>query len=214
MNLDARRYADATQRNRQPILEILQRILPPEGNILEISSGTGQHAVFFAAELVNHDWYPSDPDPLSRDSIAAWRNHHPSDNLHDPLDIDAMTSCWAIENEKISIDAITQCQAFCLIANINMIHISPWKACLGLMAGANRLLSAGGILYLYGPYKRNGQHISPSNEMFDRSLRSRNFQWGVRNLEDVVAIAESEDLELQEVVAMPANNLSVIFRKQ
>ncbi|MEM9274845.1 MAG: DUF938 domain-containing protein [Cyanobacteria bacterium P01_F01_bin.143] len=204
MNLDARRYADATQRNRQPILEILQRILPPEGNILEISSGTGQHAVFFASELVNHDWYPSDPDSLSRDSITAWSNSHPSDNLHEPLDIDAMTACWAIENAKVSINAI---------ANINMIHISPWKACLGLMAGANRILSSGGILYLYGPYKRNGQHTAPSNEMFDRSLRSRNSQWGVRNLEDVVAIAESEDLELQEVVEMPANNLSVIFRK-
>ena len=204
MNLDTRRYADATQRNRQPILEVLQRILPPEGNILEISSGTGQHAVFFASQLANHDWYPSDPDPLSRDSIAAWSNSHPSENLHAPLDIDAMTSCWAIENAKVPINAI---------ANINMIHISPWKACLGLMAGANRILSPGGILYLYGPYKRNGQHTAITNNMFDRSLRSRNPQWGVRNLEDVVAIAESEDLELQEVVEMPANNLSVIFRK-
>lgn len=205
MNLDARRYADATQRNRQPILEVLQRILPPQGNILEISSGTGQHAVFFASGLVNHHWYPSDPDPLSRDSIEAWRNHDSRENLHPPLDIDAMTSCWSIENTKISLNAIV---------NINMIHIAPWKACLGLMAGANRILSPGGILYLYGPYKRNGNHTAPSNEMFDRSLRSRNSRWGVRNLEDVVEIAESEDLALQEVVEMPANNLSVIFQKQ
>ena len=205
MNLDARRYADATQRNRQPILEVLQRILPAEGNILEIASGTGQHAVFFAAELVSHHWYPSDPDPLLRDSIQAWRNHNPRENLHPPLDIDATTSCWSIEKKKIPFNAI---------ANINMIHIAPWQACLGLMAGANRILSAGGILYLYGPYKRNGQHTSPSNELFDRSLRSRNSQWGVRNLEDVVAVAELEGLELQEVVTMPANNLSLIFQKQ
>ena len=205
MNLDTRRYADATQRNRQPILEVLQRILPPDGNILEIASGTGQHAVFFASELVSHHWYPSDPNPLLRDSIEAWRNYHPRENLHSPLDIDAMTSCWSIENKKIPINAIV---------NINMIHISPWKACLGLMAGANRILSHGGILYLYGPYQRNGNHTAPSNEIFDRSLRSQNSQWGVRNLEDVVAVAESEDLELQEVVTMPANNLSVIFQKQ
>ena len=205
MNLDTRRYAAATQRNRQPILEVLKRILPPEGNILEIASGTGQHAVFFASELVSHHWYPSDPDPLLRDSIEAWCNHNPRENLHPPLDIDATTSHWSIENEKIPINAI---------ANINMIHIAPWKACLGLMAGANRILSAGGILYLYGPYKRNGQHTAESNEIFDRSLRTRNSQWAVRNLEDVVAVAEAEGLELQEVVTMPANNLSVIFQKQ
>ncbi len=205
MNIDARRYADATQRNRQPILEVLRRVLPPEGNILEIASGTGQHAVFFASELVSHHWYPSDPDPRLRDSIEAWRNHNPRENLHPPLDIDATTSCWSIENEKIPINAIV---------NINMIHIAPWKACLGLMAGANRILSPGAILYLYGPYKRNGQHTAESNERFDRSLRSQNSQWGVRNLEDVVAVAEADDLALQEVVTMPANNLSVIFQKQ
>ncbi len=205
MNLDARKYADATQRNRQPILEVLQRILPPQGNILEIASGTGQHAIFFASNLVNYHWYPSDPDPVLRDSIEAWRNHFPTENLHSPLDIDAISPSWSIEKEQISLNAIV---------NINMIHISPWKACLGLMAGANRILSTGGILYLYGPCKRNGNHTAPSNEMFDRSLRSRNSQWGVRNLEDVVEIAESEDLALQEVVEMPANNLSVIFRKQ
>ena len=205
MNLNPSKYADATQRNRQPILEVLQRILPAEGNILEIASGTGQHAVFFASELVNHHWYPTDPDPILRNSIEAWRNHYPLENLHPAHDIDAISSLWCIENAKIPINAIV---------NINMIHISPWKACLGLMAGANRILSTGGILYLYGPYKRNGKHTAPSNEMFDRSLRSRNSQWGVRNLEDVVEIAESEDLKLQEVVTMPANTLSVIFRKQ
>ena len=204
MSLDARRYADATQRNRQPILEVLQRILPPEGNILEIASGTGQHAIFFASELVNHHWYPTDPDPLLRDSIEAWRAYAPQKNLHPPLDIDAISSSWSIEKEQISLNAIV---------NINMIHITPWQACLGLMAGANRILATGGILYLYGPYKRNGHHTAPSNEMFDRSLRSRDSRWGVRNLEDVVAVAETEDLELQEVVTMPANNLSVIFQK-
>ena len=205
MNLDSRRYADATQRNRQPILEVLQRILPPEGNILEIASGTGQHAVFFASELVNHHWYPSDADPLLRESIEAWRNHSPRENLHPPMEIDAISSPWSIENKPISLNAIV---------NINMIHIAPWKACLGLIAGANRILSTDGILYLYGPYKRNNQHTAPSNEMFDHSLRSRNSQWGVRNLEEVVEVAEAKNFKLQEVVTMPANNLSVILQKQ
>ncbi|WP_124970690.1 DUF938 domain-containing protein [Aphanothece sacrum] len=202
---DNRQYSPATQRNREPILEVLLRILPPQGNILEVSSGTGEHAIFFAPALSLRHWIPSDPNPIAGESIEAWRNDSPSDNLHSPLNINAEDSIWEVEKQAIKIDAIV---------NINMIHIAPWSACLGLMAGAKRILSTGGILYLYGPYKQGGKHTAPSNLSFDESLQSQNPQWGVRNLEDVIKVAEQEGLKLQEIVSMPANNLSVIFQKQ
>ncbi|MDY7002448.1 MAG: DUF938 domain-containing protein [Cyanobacteriota bacterium] len=201
---DARQYAPATERNRSFILEVLQRVLPPTGNILEISSGTGEHSVFFSPHLQPRQWFPSDPNPMLRDSIVAWQQHSPSDNLHSPLDIDVRESVWAVEKEGIEIAAIV---------NINMIHISPWSACLGLMSGAGRLLPKDGVLYLYGPYKQNGEHTAPSNLGFDESLRSQDPEWGVRNLEDVIAVAEKEGLRFVEMVEMPANNLSVIFHK-
>ena len=203
--MDARKYAPATERNREPILKVLKRILPPQGNILEIASGTGEHAVFFASRLAPCLWIPSDRDPLLRDSITAWKESREIDNLTAPLAIDASESQWVIETTEIKINAIV---------NINMIHISPWKSCLGLMAGAGRILSSGGILYLYGPYKRGGKHTAPSNASFDLSLRGSNSSWGVRNLEDVGEVAKAAGLVLQEIVAMPANNLSVIFQRQ
>jgi hypothetical protein len=203
--MDERQYAPATQRNREPILEILLQVLPPQGNILEVASGTGEHAVFFASHLVPRCWIPSDRDPQLRASIAAWRNHFQLTNLHLPLDIDATQSRWAIEDEAIEIQALV---------NINMIHIAPWSACLGLMAGANRLLSPGGILYLYGPFKQGGKHTAPSNLTFDQFLRGQNSQWGVRDLDEVIAVAKNNNLELQETFAMPANNLSVVFQHQ
>lgn len=203
--MDRRQYAPATQRNREPILEILLRVLPSEGNILEIASGTGEHAVFFAPHLVPRCWIPSDRDPQLRASIAAWQNHVRVNNLHLPLDIDATESRWAIEDEEIEIQAMV---------NINMIHIAPWSACLGLMAGANRLLPSGGILYLYGPFKQDGKHTAPSNAIFDQSLRNQNSQWGVRDLDEVIAVAKNNNLELQEIFVMPANNLSVVFKHQ
>ena len=203
--MDAKRYAPATQRNREPILKVLEKILPSKGNILEIASGTGEHAVFFASQFPDCQWYPSDRDPESRASIVAWSKECPTNNLHSPIDIDASTDDWSIETALITIDAIV---------NINMIHISPYSACLGLMAGAGRILSSGGILYMYGPYKRKGQHTSLSNEAFDKSLRDRDTQWGVRNLEDVIAVAKTHNLALKGVIAMPANNLSVIFTKK
>ncbi len=201
---DARQYAPATERNQKFILEVLQRILPPTGNILEIASGTGQHAVVFSPHLQPRQWFPSEPNPMLRDSIAAWQKHSPSDNLHPPLNIDVQQSVWAVEKEGIKIAAIV---------NINMIHIAPWSSCLGLMSGAGRLLPQDGVLYLYGPYKLGEQHTAPSNLAFDESLRFQNPEWGVRNLEDVVAAAEKEGLKFVEKVEMPANNLSVIFRK-
>ncbi len=201
---DARQYAPATERNREFILEVLQRVLPTTGNILEIASGTGEHAIFFSPRLQPRQWFPSDPNPMLRESIAAWQKHSPSDNLHPPLNIDARESIWAVEKEGIEIAAIV---------NINMIHISSWSTCLGLIAGAGRLLPQDGVLYLYGPYKLGGEHTAPSNMAFDESLRLQNSEWGVRNLEDVVAVAEKEGLKFVEKVQMPANNLSVVFQK-
>jgi hypothetical protein len=202
--MNAKKYAPATQRNRQPILEVLQTLLPKQGNILEIASGTGEHAVFFATNFPNYQWYPSDRDAELRESIIAWSQESPHNNLHPPLIIDVISDRWSIETTDITIDAII---------NINMIHIAPWSACQGLMAGAERILPKNGILYLYGPYQREGQHTSLSNEAFDKSLRDRDLQWGVRNLEDVIAVARTANLTLKEVIAMPANNLSVIFVK-
>ncbi|MBD2082194.1 DUF938 domain-containing protein [Leptolyngbya sp. FACHB-17] len=204
---DDRQYAPATQRNREPILEVLLEVLPPSGTVLEISSGTGEHAVFFAPRLAPRKWQPSDPNPIARASISAWRKFEPAENLEAPINIDARDAVWSVEQQQLS-------EPVRAIVNINMIHISPWSACLGMMAGANRILPSGGILYLYGPYKQGGKHTAPSNQMFDESLQLQNPEWGVRNLEDVVTAAQDQKLALLKVVAMPANNLSVVFQKQ
>ncbi|MFH7242477.1 MAG: DUF938 domain-containing protein [Spirulina sp.] len=208
---DARRHAPATQRNREPILAVLERVLPPTGTVLEISSGTGEHAVFFAPRLAPRQWLPSDPDALSRQSILAWQRATPADNLHPPLALDASTTPWPVDDSQASLGVNLTDHPITAIVNINMIHIAPWEACLGLMAGAGRLLPQGGILYLYGPYKQGGQHTAPSNAAFDQSLQAQNPAWGVRDLETVVAVAESVGLSFLETVAMPANNLSVVF---
>lgn len=202
---NSKQYAPATQRNREPILEVLLRVLPPSGNILEVASGTGEHSIFFAPAFSSRQWIPSDPNAISRDSIEAWRKESLIENIHPPLNINAQDSIWEIEKEFLDITTII---------NINMIHISPWSACLGLMEGAKRLLPSGGILYLYGPYKQEGKHTALSNEAFDESLRDQNPEWGVRNLEDVIKVAEDNGLVFKEKVAMPANNLSVIFEKK
>ena len=202
--MDARQYALATQRNREPILEILSEVLRHNSNILEIASGTGEHAVYFASKLKSCRWIPSDTNVMSWESIVAWKKAESVANLALPLLIDVTQANWQqqVANEKI--DAVV---------NINMIHIAPWEACLGLMEGAKGILSPGGVLYLYGPYKRNGEHTAPSNAQFDRSLRDRNPSWGVRDLETVVEVAAAQNLRLQQVIDMPANNLSVIFSR-
>lgn len=211
---DLRQSAPATQRNREPILEVLQQVLP-QGTVLEISSGTGEHAVFFASYLHFCKWLPSDPSPAARDSIAAWRQDCTADNLYPPIALDARDPVWSVEQDELPESL--QNSGFKrgeigAIANINMIHIAPWSACLGLMAGAGRILPPSGILYLYGPYKQKGKHTASSNEAFDQSLRAQNSEWGVRDLEEVIAVAQSHRLSLLRVVPMPANNLSVIFR--
>ena len=204
---DARQFAPATQRNQEPILTVLLEVLPPTGTVLEISSGTGEHSVFFAPRLQPRQWLPSDLNAEARASIAAWQTDRPTDNLHPPIALDTREPCWLVE-QSLKLPSI---QA---IVNINMIHIAPWSACLGLISGADRILPPGGILYLYGPFKRDGQHTAPSNKAFDDSLKQRNAEWGVRDLEKVVAIAQAHHLSLTQVYEMPANNLSIVFRKQ
>lgn len=205
---DRRRHAPATQRNRDPILAVLQRVLPPTGTVLEISSGSGEHGVYFAPRLAPRVWLPSDRDPEALASITDWRLAIPSDTLQPPLQLDASEAIWPVESGNLAAQGLPPITA---IVNINMVHIAPWAACLGLMAGAGRVLPPGGVLYLYGPFKQQGEHTAPSNANFDVSLQAQNPQWGVRDLEAVVAVAQDQGLTLQETVAMPANNLSVVF---
>lgn len=210
--LNARQYAPATQRNREPILEVLQ-ILLPIGTVLEVSSGTGEHAIFFAPRLYPRKWIPSDPNPVARASIAAWREHCPADNLYPPIALDASDPVWIVEQEipePLPLDF--KPDSIVAIVNINMIHIAPWSAYLGLIAGARRILPPGGIVYLYGPFKQGGKHTAPSNAAFDQSLQAQNSEWGVRDLDEVVATAQAQNLSLVKTYAMPANNLSVILQ--
>lgn len=195
-----RRIAPAAERNREPILEILRRVLPPAGIILEIASGTGQHARHFAAANPDWTWQPSDPDAGARASIAGWAAEAGLQNLRAPLALDVRQADWGIERA----DAIV-----C----INMIHIAPWQAAEALFSGAARLLPVGGVLVLYGPYRREGQHTAPSNAIFDEQLRASDASWGVREMEAVIALGDSVGLRFEEAVPMPANNFSVVFRK-
>jgi len=196
---DARKHAPATERNRAPILEVLRRVLPPQGLVLEVASGTGQHAVAFAEALPHLTWQPSDPDPELRASIRGWSVSAGLGNLREPLDLDAAARGWPVERA----DAVV-----C----INMIHIAPWPAGLGLLNGAARLLPAGAPLLLYGPFLRDGRHTAPSNAAFDDSLKARNPAWGVRDLGEVERAATG--FTLAEVVEMPANNLTVVLRRR
>jgi len=189
----------AVARNRAPILDVLRRVLPEHGLVLEIASGSGEHAAYFAAALPHLTWQPTDPDTAALASIAAYRAAARLPNLLPPLALDAAASDWLVK------------QADAIVA-INMIHIAPWAAAEGLMAGAARLLVP--VLYLYGPFREHGRHTAPSNAAFDESLRARNREWGVRDLDEVAALASRHGLALEERIAMPANNLSVVFRRR
>jgi hypothetical protein len=195
---DARRFAPATQRNREPILGVLQKVLPPSGLVLEVASGTGEHAVYFAAALPALIWQPSDRHVGERASIAAWVAASGVANVRAPLDLDATWERWPIERA----DAVV---------NINMIHIAPWTACVGLMRGAATVLASGAPLLLYGPFRRDGGHTAPSNEAFDHSLRAQDPAWGVRDLDEVAALAAAHGFAAPTVFEMPSNNLSVVF---
>ncbi|HTV29854.1 MAG TPA: DUF938 domain-containing protein [Xanthobacteraceae bacterium] len=197
---DPRQYRPHVVRNRDPVLEVLRRILPPTGLVLEVASGSGEHLAYFAAKLPALMWQPTDPDPEALASIAAHRADAALPNLLEPLNLDVTAQQWPV----LRADAVMCC---------NMIHISPWASTEGLLAGAARTLPLGGLLYLYGPYKIGGEHTAPSNRDFDLDLRARNPAWGIRDLDDVTAMAERHGLKLAETVPMPANNLSVIFRR-
>ncbi|AJY09993.1 DUF938 domain-containing protein [Burkholderia dolosa] len=192
--------APAAERNRGPILDVLRRVLPARGTVLEIASGTGQHVVHFAHALPALRWQPSDPDAHARRSIAAWVAHAGVANVAPPLAFDVRDAQWPADG-------------FDAIVCINMIHIAPWACAEALFAGASRVLWPGGVLFLYGPYRREGRHTAPSNDAFDRQLRSRDPSWGVRDLETVVALGLDRGIDCIEIVEMPANNLSVVFRR-
>lgn len=191
----------AAERNKQPIADVLARVLPPEGLVLEIASGTGQHAEHFARVLPNLTWQPSDPDADELPSLTARVLRAALPNLRAPLQFDVHDPAPALG----SVAAVV-----C----INMIHIAPWSACLALLGHAEGLLSPASPLVLYGPFKRGGEHTAPSNAAFDRQLRLRDPAWGVRDLDDVVELARRHRFALAEVVAMPANNLSVVLSRQ
>jgi SAM-dependent methyltransferase len=191
----------ATARNKDPILQVLKAHLPASGLVLEIAAGAGEHAVHFAAALPHLTWQPTDPSPEALASIAAWREHAGVPNLLPPLGLDAAApETWPVE-------------AADTVVNINMIHISPWAATQGLMEGVGRLLPKGGLLFTYGPYLEDEVETAPSNLAFDASLKARNPAWGIRRREDVEAAAAKHGLALAERIAMPANNLSLVFSK-
>ncbi len=198
---DGRWFIAAADRNKGPILAELERVLPGSGLVLEIASGTGQHVVHFAGALPNLTWQPSDADAAVRQSVRCWVAQQHLANVSAPIELDVCRLPWPI----VHADAV-----LC----INMIHVSPWAATQALFAGARDVLSGGGVLFLYGPYRRHGRHTSPSNEAFDSQLRATDPAWGLRDLEAVVELAGQAGFEPVRIVDMPANNLSVVLRRQ
>jgi SAM-dependent methyltransferase len=200
--MDARETAPSAERNKEPILDVLQRVLPASGLVLEIGSGTGQHVAHFAKALRELTFQPSEMDEGRHASIAAWIAHEKLVNVRAPIALDVMRLPWPVR----AADAIV-----C----INVIHISPWEATRALMDGAGKVLPPGGVLVTYGPYRRGGKHTSPSNEEFHKNfLQARDPRWGVRDMEHVAAVAKEAGLQLDETVAMPTNNFCLIFRKE
>ena len=193
-------HSAACERNRDPILSVLKRVLAPATSVLEVASGTGMHAVHMAAGLPHVHWQPSDFSDHALLSIAAWSELQPSPNLKPAIQLDVRDTYWPVQD----IDAIF---------NANMIHISPWSVTEGLLAGAGRTLPAQGHLVMYGPYRINGAHTAESNARFDDSLKMRDPSWGIRDLEKVVALAGTHGLEFIERVQMPANNQIVVFER-
>jgi SAM-dependent methyltransferase len=191
----------AASRNAAPILDVLRAHLPAHGRVLEIAAGSGQHALAFSAALPGLDWTPSDPSPDARASIAAWRAVEGAPNLAEPLALDCLNPTTWPEGR------------FKALVCINMVHISPWAATEGLMAMARRVLAPMGLLYLYGPYREAGVETAPSNEAFDADLKTRDPAWGLRDVADVAALAKSHGLALTLRKTMPANNLSLLFRR-
>lgn len=195
-----KKYAPATLRNRDSILNVLEHTLPKNGLVLEIASGSGEHAAYFAPRLQGLTWQPSAPNPESRDSIRCWAGETQNHNLLTPLDLNVLVNPWPVQYA----DAIV-----C----INLLHISPWAVTKGLIAGAARTLRVGGILFIYGPFKIDGKHTSMSNQVFHESLIVRDAQWGIRDLSKVIFEAKTQGLKHTERIQMPANNQSIIFER-
>jgi hypothetical protein len=198
---DKRPVSPSAERNKGPIADVLKRVLPGHGTVLEISSGTGQHVVHFARKMPHLTWQPSERDELSLRWIKQWMAAEALENILFPLRLDVTELPWQVGPAAAAV---------CL----NMIHIAPWSATEGLICGAETVLGQDGILFLYGPYLRNGVETSPSNVAFDSDLRSRNPEWGLRNLDDVIRCAVLHGFGQPEIHKMPANNLSVIFHRQ
>ena len=195
----ARRSAPAALRNREPIAAVLGEWLPASGLVLEIASGTGEHAAFFAERFPKLDWQPSDVHPDALSSIAAWREAAALPNLRAPIEIDAGDPAWPIERA----DAVL---------SINMVHISPWPSALGLIDGAARLLPANSPLILYGPWLLGGVPAAPSNLAFDADLKRRDPSWGLRLVDEFAKAAGDRGFDLIETREMPANNLMLLLR--
>jgi hypothetical protein len=200
----SRLFYPATERNREPILAVVREVWPQSGHALEIASGSGEHVTFLAEHFPGLRFLPSDPSDECRASIDAWRTERDNHNVEAAIELDVCERPWAVPGRWKRPD---------LVVCINMIHIAPWEACEALVAGAAESLAPDGVLFLYGPFMRGGQHTAPSNEAFDERLRGRDSAWGVRDLDVVTALAERHGLALQRVVEMPANNLSVAFRQ-
>ena len=194
-------FAPATARNREPLLAVLDPMLPEHGLVLELASGTGEHAAFFAARLPRLTWQPSEPDPRLRGSIEAHRAAAGCANLLAPLALDVTAPEWPVERAEA-------------VLCVNMIHIAPWAAAEGAVAGAAARLPVDAPLVFYGPFKREGRHTAPSNQRFDAMLRADDPAWGVRDLEAVVKLAAASGLAFEQVIEMPANNLTVVFRRK
>jgi SAM-dependent methyltransferase len=187
------------ERNKKPILEVFRRVLPEKGTVLEVGSGSGQHAAFFAQHLPGLDWLPSDIEDENLESIRAWRAEAARPNLLDPVRLDVVADRWPVDQVDVVFSA-------------NMVHITPWDCCLGLLAGARRHLEQDGLLIMYGPFRIGGEHTAQSNEEFDASLRDRDSRWGVR---DLGAIRDAGvGLEFEDRFEMPANNQILVFRRK
>jgi SAM-dependent methyltransferase len=197
----AKGFAPAAERNRQPILDVLRRVLPPKGLVLEVASGTGQHAIFFTEHLPALRWQPTDASAEALESIGAWVDEVARENLLHPLELDVRRPEWPV----------TKADA---LVCINMIHISPWETTEALFRGASELLDEGSPLITYGPYRLHGAHTAPSNAAFDESLRSRDARWGVRDIDELSELARKTGFALEERVGMPANNMTLVWTKK
>jgi len=198
---DARWHAPAAERNRAPILDVLRKVMPAPGTILEVAAGSGQHSAWFAPEFPNHCWAPSDIQPEALGSIDAWCRDA-GGNILPARVLDAAKPTWPIDD--IANDLVA-------IYSVNMIHIAPWSACLGMLAAAEKLLPRHGILFLYGPFLRGGEAVTDSDRQFDQTLRNQDAAWGLRDLKDVSDAARSRSLHLLDRFDMPAGNLSLVF---